>query len=219
MAMVSKSESNALVRWDSDGDGILNLSEMRQSVSMDASSADYAVDFEIPIPNSVWFQYWRGKISGAIAQSLITMESKEVSVADCIATQGVVPNTFTISNKLCDTETVRLVVVVSIDGGPVTQAEKASIGAISRNALSDLRRRQYTWAPNAHIMWVHFPNTIDLLDSLQGARNLMLDEDSAKTTIESDCLRRNSRNTDEGKQWLLGTTYTVDPKLASQRNA
>jgi len=44
-------------------------------------------------------------------------------------------------------------------------------------ALSDVRRRRYSWASRSYVVWAHFPSVNDFVRSLAGERNLMPDDD------------------------------------------
>eukprot|EP00928_Gymnodinium_smaydae_P036873 TRINITY_DN25700_c0_g1_i2.p1 TRINITY_DN25700_c0_g1~~TRINITY_DN25700_c0_g1_i2.p1 ORF type:complete len:725 (-),score=108.38 TRINITY_DN25700_c0_g1_i2:46-2220(-) len=52
------------------------------------------------------------------------------------------------------------------------------IPVICRDTLSDLRRRGFDWASDAHVVWCHFPCVEQLVRSLAGERNLTHDFDS-----------------------------------------
>ena len=72
----------------------------------------------------------------------------------------------------------RVVVAVSIDGGPITQVERFLIPEISSSVISDVRRRAFSWGGGATIVWVRFPTVEHMLRSLDGEVNL-------KPTVES----------------------------------
>eukprot|EP00928_Gymnodinium_smaydae_P038454 TRINITY_DN26524_c0_g1_i1.p1 TRINITY_DN26524_c0_g1~~TRINITY_DN26524_c0_g1_i1.p1 ORF type:complete len:704 (-),score=99.03 TRINITY_DN26524_c0_g1_i1:126-2144(-) len=126
--------------------------------------------FRLAVENSFWMCYWLGKTKGALTQALMSYSSasglavRKGKIDMCDACGPVF-------RKLPG----RLVIAVSIDGGPVTQVEKMHIPNICEEVLSDIRRRQYGWAADAHIMWVHFPTAEDLLKSFSGRTNLCVD--------------------------------------------
>jgi hypothetical protein len=73
--------------------------------------------------------------------------------------------------------TLRVVVVISIDGGQISQGEKRLLPSLLRNTLSDLQRRGFKWAHTARIIYAQFPSVEDVLQSLAGVRNLHPDPD------------------------------------------
>eukprot|EP00928_Gymnodinium_smaydae_P016033 TRINITY_DN15976_c0_g1_i3.p1 TRINITY_DN15976_c0_g1~~TRINITY_DN15976_c0_g1_i3.p1 ORF type:complete len:360 (-),score=38.46 TRINITY_DN15976_c0_g1_i3:110-1189(-) len=103
---------------------------------------------KIAIENSYWMTFWRGKVSGALMSSLH-------SHADDAKLDG-----------------HRVVIAVSVDGGPITQTEKAHIPSICKDVLRDVRSRGYYWSKDAHIAWCHFSKFEDVLASMLGFRNI-----------------------------------------------
>jgi len=123
------------------------------------------------IKNSFWCLYWRGKVGGGLTSSLINMSptqkennwgSEQLGAhAPYFVTEG----------------TYRMVVIVTIDGGPITQVEKSLIPTIMKNVIGDLNRRKYSWVLGVRLVWTHFKTIEDMVQSLEGVRTLTVDYD------------------------------------------
>eukprot|EP00928_Gymnodinium_smaydae_P094604 TRINITY_DN7968_c0_g1_i1.p1 TRINITY_DN7968_c0_g1~~TRINITY_DN7968_c0_g1_i1.p1 ORF type:complete len:630 (+),score=34.31 TRINITY_DN7968_c0_g1_i1:41-1930(+) len=116
------------------------------------------------IENSFWFCTWWGQVSGSVAQHFHTVES---------VTCKKMPQIFSTSLNL--RHALRVVIVVSIDGGPITQVEKSWLPQILLGVLSNVRRRGYDWSDAAEVLWCHFPTIEDMVSSLDGECNLVHD--------------------------------------------
>jgi len=69
--------------------------------------------------------------------------------------------------------THRTLIVITVDGGPVTQVEKSFVPSIAKNSVADLRRRGYGWESSTRIVWACLPTVKDLVSSLRGNRQLV----------------------------------------------
>eukprot|EP00928_Gymnodinium_smaydae_P007374 TRINITY_DN12656_c0_g4_i2.p1 TRINITY_DN12656_c0_g4~~TRINITY_DN12656_c0_g4_i2.p1 ORF type:complete len:369 (-),score=49.03 TRINITY_DN12656_c0_g4_i2:281-1387(-) len=123
------------------------------------------------VENSYWMSMWRGQITGALSSSLVHAPVKEVNGLDDILKYNCPTSDFG----------MRYVVAVSIDGGPITQVEKAWLPDVFATTLSNLRRRGYEWGACAKILWCNFPTLEDCLRSLGGVQNLAMDLDTVKS--------------------------------------
>jgi len=155
------------VRWVQDGNKVY-----------EADARLFSDDKE-QTEHSFWVSYWRGKVAGALTATLIHMGGRKLPEHEKRH------ETFLGGEKMGQKESqscffrgvpgkdnIRLVLAVSIDGGPITQVEKSSIPSITSNVISDLRRRGFSWSNVAHIVWCSFPSIKDLIRSLAGERNL-----------------------------------------------
>eukprot|EP00928_Gymnodinium_smaydae_P027532 TRINITY_DN21270_c1_g7_i1.p1 TRINITY_DN21270_c1_g7~~TRINITY_DN21270_c1_g7_i1.p1 ORF type:complete len:568 (+),score=63.85 TRINITY_DN21270_c1_g7_i1:131-1834(+) len=124
---------------------------------------------EQAILHSAWMIFWRGKVFGGLTAMLATMQSHATPPVNMQADRHV---NF-INPKLC--AKARVIVAISIDGGKITEVEKNVLPKLILDVLSDIRRRQYTWATNTWIIWAQFQNPVQLLKSMNGERNLRPD--------------------------------------------
>eukprot|EP00928_Gymnodinium_smaydae_P032839 TRINITY_DN23689_c0_g2_i1.p1 TRINITY_DN23689_c0_g2~~TRINITY_DN23689_c0_g2_i1.p1 ORF type:complete len:877 (-),score=92.40 TRINITY_DN23689_c0_g2_i1:244-2796(-) len=140
---------------------------------------DHAQQQRMCIENSFWFSFWRGKVSGALAQTQISSKGVHQPSGQAMReAQGLV--TASASGDAAASDPVRVVVAVSIDGGPITQAEKVAIPGVCQSVMADLRRRGFRWASKAHVVWCHFPSVAELVRSVAGERNLTHDHESER---------------------------------------
>jgi len=155
------------VRWVQDGNEIYE------------ADAHPFSDDKKNIENSFWGSYWRGKVDGALTACLIHMGDRKLPGHEKKR------ETFLGGEKMSQKESqgacfrgipgkwkIRVVVAVSIDGGPITQVEKSLIPCIRDNVISDLHRRGFSWSHHAHVVWCSFPSVKDLVRSMAGERNL-----------------------------------------------
>lgn len=122
------------------------------------------------IENSFWICFWRGQVSGTIS-SCFSMAPK----IDDPSVPGDFDdiNFFTVSGEL------RAVVVITIDGGPITQVEKAMMPSILSSVNTNMNRRgcgKDKYSTNTFIVWCHFPNLEELVLSMDGVKNLVADD-------------------------------------------
>lgn len=155
------------------------------------------------IEHSQWIAFWCGQVSGGVKAALANIRevgfpSKRVqrSARLPVFREGSMwedPSYWTMAVSMMKeflpirgVGKLRTLVVLSVDGGPVTKVEKFHIPALVQNALSDLRCRHYNWTPHARIVWAHFPTVEDLLHSFDGLQNLVHDEDP-HNKFATDC--------------------------------
>eukprot|EP00928_Gymnodinium_smaydae_P078960 TRINITY_DN63006_c0_g1_i1.p1 TRINITY_DN63006_c0_g1~~TRINITY_DN63006_c0_g1_i1.p1 ORF type:complete len:590 (-),score=92.44 TRINITY_DN63006_c0_g1_i1:125-1894(-) len=150
---------------------------------------DETEHLKLNIEHSTWLSYWHGKVSGGLTATFASMdeltcsamptEEKNLERCEKILNDAQVPYLGNISDDDVKkgTANVRMVVMISVDGGPITQVEKTHLPPLGRDVLSDLRRRKYKWACACQLIWAHFPSIWHLCESLRGKRNLVPDED------------------------------------------
>jgi len=130
--------------------------------------------FSLAVEHSMWFAYWRGQVAGGIKSALI---SQSDAVLPSLQRQIELEGPYYEFGR----KKVRLHVIVSVDGGPVTQVEKAHLPSIARQVKGDLLRRKYGWSKHAVIVWAHFPSIMDVIQSMDGACNLAYDFSPERT--------------------------------------
>lgn len=158
------------------------------------------------IEHSAWLTFWRGKVCGGMTSTLIS--SKGHPTEDLQTQVDAEGPVFKINH-------VRLLVVITVDGGPVTQVEKSLIPDIARDVMQDINRRKYEWALQVQVVWVHFPSIVDVLHSFDGLRNLAPDFDASrifsddyqsKGTTTYRCVAAEERPCRRGPESLLQKT-------------
>eukprot|EP00928_Gymnodinium_smaydae_P082604 TRINITY_DN65924_c0_g1_i1.p1 TRINITY_DN65924_c0_g1~~TRINITY_DN65924_c0_g1_i1.p1 ORF type:complete len:650 (+),score=103.95 TRINITY_DN65924_c0_g1_i1:45-1994(+) len=163
---------------------------------------------ELKIENSFWICFWRGKVAGGITSTLAAMdpfmdslrfqlldqwakqndeesdsddsfdaERAKADEEEDLANAAAIPR-LNDSTKLGNGH--RTVCLISVDGGPITQVEKRHLADIGKSVVSDIRRRKNDWADEVQIIWCHFPSIMDLLASMSGCKNLVVDEDESR---------------------------------------
>eukprot|EP00928_Gymnodinium_smaydae_P094164 TRINITY_DN786_c0_g3_i1.p1 TRINITY_DN786_c0_g3~~TRINITY_DN786_c0_g3_i1.p1 ORF type:complete len:466 (-),score=48.27 TRINITY_DN786_c0_g3_i1:455-1852(-) len=150
------------------------------------------------IEHSTWLAFWRGKIAGGMVSAFTAQPDHPIKADQQLGAQGPFWRPMVLP-------TVRVLVALSVDGGPVSQVEKLEIPKLLRSVTSDLNRRAYQWSASCHIIWAHFPHIDGLVASLNGERNLTFDMDDAR------CVR-----TDHS---LLPTTFKYDEDLLRENAA
>eukprot|EP00928_Gymnodinium_smaydae_P004132 TRINITY_DN11437_c0_g1_i2.p1 TRINITY_DN11437_c0_g1~~TRINITY_DN11437_c0_g1_i2.p1 ORF type:complete len:987 (-),score=102.33 TRINITY_DN11437_c0_g1_i2:154-2823(-) len=121
------------------------------------------------IENSFWFCTWRGQVAGALFQAFQTSVEVSCKVLPSIITQ-----------KVPDKHSkIRVVIVLSVDGGPITQVEQDWMPELIKDACANISRRGYEWGDDAVCLWCRFPTMEDMVRSLGGVQNLVHDWDSA----------------------------------------
>jgi len=120
------------------------------------------------IKNSQWNSYWRGKVAGGLCMALTMSPGKEVTDKEL--------ESLNIGKLQKGSSTLRAVIAVMIDGGPITQQEHREMPQICDDVVFDLRRQGYDWASNAHVLLVRFPDVEKMLQSLDGEPNLSRSE-------------------------------------------
>lgn len=155
------------------------------------------------IEHSQWITFWSGQVSGGVKAALANIRevgfpSREVQRASNLptfreASMWEDPSYWTMAVStlkeflpIRGTGKLRTLVVLTVDGGPITQVEKRHIPHLVQNALSDLRSRHYKWTAHARIVWAHFPTVEDLIHSFDGVQNLIHD-DSEHNQFATDC--------------------------------
>jgi len=123
---------------------------------------------------SYWFCFWKGRVTGAMTQALVGNISTSVSPKDLLQGQAVQLSTHD--------PRVRMVVVVSVDGGA---AQEKQIPALCRDVRTDVQQKGYAWGPLAKIIWCHFPSVEDMLKSLSGLRRLDVDPGAESIGVDS----------------------------------
>eukprot|EP00928_Gymnodinium_smaydae_P096281 TRINITY_DN8470_c0_g1_i3.p1 TRINITY_DN8470_c0_g1~~TRINITY_DN8470_c0_g1_i3.p1 ORF type:complete len:326 (-),score=22.34 TRINITY_DN8470_c0_g1_i3:530-1447(-) len=130
--------------------------------------------------NSFWISYWRGQVSGCLLTAIMSAnESPKCEKSVMALIEG--PHDY-VGYEYISGETgapslrepQRVVVVTSIEGGPITQVEKTQIPSVCTAVLANLQRRQYSWAWRVCVMWCHFPCVEGFIESLAGRRNLKI---------------------------------------------
>eukprot|EP00928_Gymnodinium_smaydae_P096465 TRINITY_DN8531_c1_g1_i1.p1 TRINITY_DN8531_c1_g1~~TRINITY_DN8531_c1_g1_i1.p1 ORF type:complete len:444 (-),score=73.19 TRINITY_DN8531_c1_g1_i1:1154-2413(-) len=147
------------------------------------------------IADGFWFQYWRGKVKGAL--TAVTVAAPALKVDEKIVRES---QAFNVLGSTNESACCKVVIAVSISGGPISQVERAHVPDVARSALSDLRRRRYDWVHNTYIAWVHFESIEDMLNSMEGQRNLVLDHEA--DFVHKDC-------------WGKNLAFVVTPSSAS----
>lgn len=145
---------------------------------------DYLEDLKVQLPtcspqkrcaieHSFWLALWRGMVMGAVTAAF--MKAKPIDKpGDCW-------KSYLGTYSICqEGPSSRFVLAVSIDGGPITQVEKANLPGIFKTVLSNVARRGGEWGSEAHILWVHFPTCEDFFRSMDGICNLTVDMDSTR---------------------------------------
>jgi len=120
------------------------------------------------IKNSQWNSYWRGKVAGGLTMAL--------SMSQPTYTTGEILNPIGLGFNGMDLSQLHFAVAAVIDGGPVTQEEQREITTIVDEVVYDLRRRGPSWAKNAAVLIVRFPDVESFIRSLQGDKNLIRTE-------------------------------------------
>eukprot|EP00928_Gymnodinium_smaydae_P044437 TRINITY_DN29641_c0_g1_i1.p1 TRINITY_DN29641_c0_g1~~TRINITY_DN29641_c0_g1_i1.p1 ORF type:complete len:782 (+),score=128.57 TRINITY_DN29641_c0_g1_i1:174-2348(+) len=151
------------------------------------------------IANSYWFTFWRGQVAGVLLSALISCKEKECGQDDREELErsdgdglAIAQRTYKKKDRHGDIEegkddkSVKVVIAVSIDGGPITQVEKEHIPGICRDTVANIRRRGYAWGDGAWVLWCHFPTLRDMLESLDGVDNLVHDH-SFEPIARDDC--------------------------------
>jgi len=204
--------SGEVVRCDRDFDERDDLRRLYPHLS------DQEV-LKIAVENSQWVGHWRGQVSGAIRAMLTTL--REVGFPSKYAqwrAGGPIfheQSTWTDPSPLTELFAklkrsfpirgrgkLRVLVVLSVDAGPITQVEKTFIRDMISDAQSDLRRRHFPWMQRTRVLWCHFPTVADMLRSLDGDRNLVIDTNELHR-FDTDCFDRS-------------LTYTCERMLHTQ---
>eukprot|EP00928_Gymnodinium_smaydae_P004134 TRINITY_DN11437_c0_g1_i4.p1 TRINITY_DN11437_c0_g1~~TRINITY_DN11437_c0_g1_i4.p1 ORF type:complete len:987 (-),score=65.52 TRINITY_DN11437_c0_g1_i4:156-2825(-) len=116
------------------------------------------------VENSYWFCMWFGLVSGGLMQSFQkSVDRKSESGKKSFKLPGIISGS-----------TVRVVIVASVDGGPITQVEKDHLPQIIQNVQKNVRSRGYAWGSSTRVVWCHFPACRDMIRSIGGAQNLRL---------------------------------------------
>jgi len=145
------------------------------SHDLDTEYHGYIADDQPPLPscspayrqtveNSFWFCTWWGQVSGSVLQSFQLAGTSNNEALPQIFAPALFPKA-----------TVRLVLILSVDGGPITQVEKSHLPTLLHGTLGNIRRRGYEWSTAAEVVWCHFPTTEDMLESMAGTPNLVHD--------------------------------------------
>jgi len=117
------------------------------------------------IRNSQWNSYWSGKIAGGLSMALTMTQSIECN-------RDILMQAVGLGNLNKDTQSLRAVIAVMIDGGPVMQEEQRKMAELCDEVIFDLRRRGYEWATHAYVLPVAFPDVETMLRSLADEKNL-----------------------------------------------
>lgn len=109
------------------------------------------------IKRSQWFTYWMGRARATLTTLLFTAEP---------LISNIQLNSAVTDEKLALSKGERVAFVVSIQGGPVSNAEFHEIPAMMRGTIADISSRHVDgeWA----LFWLHFQNISDLIKALQG---------------------------------------------------
>lgn len=151
------------------------------------------------VRNSQWNSYWRGKVVGGLTMALTMMEPKELTAED-LRSVG-------IGKTMMDINELHVVIAAVIDGGHVTQEEQREIPEMIDEVVFDLRRRGYSWAANALVLLVRFPDIESIVKSLDGEKNLV--RSHRLKTRQVDHLKFGS------KALRLPMAWEFDPPLTS----
>lgn len=146
---------------------------------------------QMAIENSFMFCHWRGKTSGILSQAFIDLgdvklPGTETAVETPLGEMSQASAQGLQVDKKADEKTaenVRVVVVVSVAGGPVVDTQRKHIPGVCKDVLKDLKQT-YAWADNAWIVWCDFPNVEEFVKSLSGSR--CLTPDSSTDAIQID---------------------------------
>jgi len=117
------------------------------------------------IRNSQWNSYWRGKVAGGLTTALSMMQPTETNAGKL--------KQIGLGFSGMDLSKLRFAIAAVIDGGPVAQEEQREMASIVDEVVYDLRRRGPSWAKNAAILLVRFPDVESFIKSLQGDKNLI----------------------------------------------
>jgi len=139
--------------------------DFHEKASGDESQMKSLATTGFAISQSQWNSYWRGKVAGGLTMALSTMEPTSAT-AETLHSIGLGYNGMDLSE-------LRFAIAVVIDGGPVTQQEQREMTQMVDEVVYDLRRRGPSWAKNAGVLLVHFPDVESFIKSLQGDKNLI----------------------------------------------
>eukprot|EP00928_Gymnodinium_smaydae_P073423 TRINITY_DN5662_c0_g1_i2.p1 TRINITY_DN5662_c0_g1~~TRINITY_DN5662_c0_g1_i2.p1 ORF type:complete len:713 (-),score=80.89 TRINITY_DN5662_c0_g1_i2:151-2289(-) len=154
--------------------------EMYRSAELEWREPDNQADSDSlnqSIANSFWSVFWRGQVGGALTGAFAAAPDVAVSYAECKERAKNTEHTVVLNE--IQGETARVVVAVSIEGGPVTRFERTQIPDVCRAVISNLRRRGYSWGASVALLWCHFDTVEDFLRSASGVPNLVRNTNSA----------------------------------------
>eukprot|EP00928_Gymnodinium_smaydae_P086622 TRINITY_DN7093_c0_g4_i1.p1 TRINITY_DN7093_c0_g4~~TRINITY_DN7093_c0_g4_i1.p1 ORF type:complete len:387 (+),score=52.96 TRINITY_DN7093_c0_g4_i1:56-1216(+) len=106
----------------------------------------------VAIADTQWARYWMGCVRGCLTSLLIS--AKEVKDSQTLGANWA--------------EGARIVVALSISGGPITQVEKTLIPGVITGVISNLATRNIDAGGQYRILWLHFESFGQLAKALSG---------------------------------------------------
>eukprot|EP01049_Picozoa_sp_SAG25_P012220 SAG25_NODE_1616_length_2665_cov_3.756430_2_plen_469_part_00 len=134
----------------------------------DCTMAPHQWAVEAEIKKTQWFRYWMGGTRKTFSTML--MGARPLSRKVVVGNWACVPGQ-------------RFLFVVSIAGGPITQAEKSEILSLMCGAQADLSTREVN-VGEIFMYWLHFETVEEFIKALQGYGNIFLHGISMRNSFD-----------------------------------
>ena len=110
-----------------------------------------------------WCRYWMGRVRGTLSALLLSA----CATPNAIVLKGVMGAADDPSTRAAFGSSCRVIIAVSISGGPITQTEFGLLPSVIAGLVSDLTTGDLA-IQGVRVLWLHFDRVEDLLKALQG---------------------------------------------------